>query len=331
MTHTISRRRFINHSAAAALCIPALAGMRGQNNTSQASGRIGIIGLDTSHSEVFSKIINLSEAPFTDYKVTVAYHPKTNRDVLNLAPSIARNLQNIGIKIVDDLDTLLAESDAILLESIDGGSHYEQALQVFRAGKPVFIDKPLGASLEDARRIIRAASEYTAPFFSSSSLRFDPMVQKVRSGVIGKINGADVYCPATFDPGHMDMAWYAIHGIEMLYAVMGTGCSHVQRTYTPDTDFVTAVWEGGRVATLRGIRNAPSDIAGIAFSEKGTSMLGPFSEKAYQQLVFQILQFFQTRQAPVSPEETFEIFKFMQACDLSRKSNGTRVALNSIK
>ena len=62
--------------------------------------------------------------------------------------------------------------DAVLLESVDGRVHLEQARQVIAAHKPLFIDKPLASTLEDAREIARLAKAAGVPWFSSSSLRF---------------------------------------------------------------------------------------------------------------------------------------------------------------
>src|SRR5690606_38676934 len=98
-------------------------------------------------------------------------------------------------------------------------------------------------------------------------------------GVVGRVNGADVYTPAELEENHLDMAWYAIHGLEMLYTVLGAGCQQVSRIYTPEADVITGVWADGRIGTVRGVRKWPVDIAGMAFGEKGTAPLGPFSDK----------------------------------------------------
>ena len=58
------------------------------------------------------------------------------------------------MEIVDSIEALLAKVDVVLLESVDGRPHLAQATPVLKAGKPVFIDKPLAASLEDARKIV---------------------------------------------------------------------------------------------------------------------------------------------------------------------------------
>jgi hypothetical protein len=327
MKKSLNRRTFMRTAAAAGIGIAAAYHQPAWAEAPANGKRIGIIGLDTSHSEVFARMINALGTDGLGYKVTVAYHPESNKDVLNIAPSLSETLSKQGIKIVTSMEALLNECDAVLLETIHGGNHVEQALAVFGAGKKVFIDKPLSVSLEGAKAIMAASEKSGVPFFSSSSLRFDPNVQKVVEGSIGRVNGADVFTPADIEKDHLDMAWYAIHGLEMLYTVMGPGCIQVSRVYTENADVVTGLWEDGRIGTVRGVRKAPVGIAGTAFGEKGTAPLGPFSEAAYNQLVRQIVRFFDTGKPPVTPAETLEIFAFMQAADISRKKKGATIKL----
>lgn len=47
--------------------------------------------------------------------------------------------------------------DCVLLETNDGRLHLEQAMEVFKAGKICYIDKPIGATLEDAIAIYEMA------------------------------------------------------------------------------------------------------------------------------------------------------------------------------
>lgn len=326
--NTLDRRNFLRLAtlAGAGLSVHPLMSspyMGSPGETGAAKGkRIGIIGLDTSHSEVFARMINTEAVNSKGYKVTVAYHPSSNRDILNLQASVSDSLQKMGVKIADSMDALLSACDVVLLETIDGGFHLEQVIPVFEAKKRVFIDKPLSATLKGARAIVDASERYATPFFSSSSLRFDPNVQKVLSGSIGNVKGADVYTPAELESRHLDMAWYAIHGLEMLYTVMGMGCETVSRIYTEDMDLITGVWKDGRIGTIRGIRNTPVGIAGTAFGEKGPAPLGPFSEAAYIGLVQQVIDFFDTGAPPVTPVETLEMFQFMEAADKSKETGG---------
>jgi hypothetical protein len=47
-------------------------------------------------------------------------------------------------------------------------------------------------------------------------------------------------------------------------------------------------------------------------------------------LLKEIIQFFETGIPPVSPEETIEIFAFMEAADESKRRGGVEVALESV-
>ena len=283
--------------------------------------KIGIIGLDTSHSEMFTKDINEGSLKDRGYRVIAAY-PHGSRDIpsaLGMKQGIIDAVKKMGVEIVDSIDLLLKQVDFILLESNDGRVHYEQAEKVIKAKKPMFIDKPMAENLEKVQAIFQLAAKNNVPIFSSSSLRYDKLVREVNTGKIGKVLGADVYTPAEIEPNHIDQAWYMIHGVEMLFSVMGTGCKEVFRAFHPDFEQVVGIWNDGRIGSVRGIRKGASDIAGIAFGETGISQLGPFA--GYGPLVAEILNFFDTGKVPVSNEETIEIFRFMEAAQRSKTSH----------
>jgi predicted dehydrogenase len=282
--------------------------------------RIGIIGLDTSHSEMFTRDINEGALKDRGYRVVAAY-PHGSRDIpsaLQMKPAITAAVKKMGVEIVDSIEELLKRVDYVLLESNDGRVHLEQAMPVIKAKKPLFIDKPMGENLKSVEKIFDLAARNGVPLFSSSSLRYDANVRKVKEGSVGRVLGADVYTPAEIEPHHIDQAWYMIHGVEMLFSVMGVGCKEVYRVFHADFEQVVGVWSDGRIGSVRGIRKGASNIAGTAFGEKGIAELGPFA--GYGPLVAEILHFFDTGIPPVPPAETIEIFKFMEAADRSKKS-----------
>lgn len=297
----------------------SLANEKPKNQQSSTGKRIGIIGLDTSHSEVFTKMINTGDG-FDGYKVVAAY-PHGSPDIasaVEMKPKITEAVKALGVEIVDSIDTLLEKVDFILLETNDGRPHLEQALPVLRAGKRMFIDKPIAHDFADAKKIFDASKKYGTPIFSSSALRYEKGIVSASSGTYGEVLGADVYTPAALDPNHIDFAWYGIHGVEMLFALLGTGCEKVFRAHTADTDLITGVWKDGKIGSVRGIRKGAANIAGTAFCENKIVPVGPFT--TYQPLVRQIIDFFNTGIVPVSNVETLEMFRFMEAADKSKKS-----------
>ena len=69
-------------------------------------------------------------------------------------------------------------------------SHATYAIMAMKAGKPVYVEKPLAASYEDCARINRVSEETGVPCFVAYYRRYLPYFQKVKdivdNGVIGK-------------------------------------------------------------------------------------------------------------------------------------------------
>ena len=306
-----------------------MASFEARAQTPPQAVRVGMIGLDTSHSTAFTEILNdAGAAPdVAGYRVVAAY-PHGSADIessVSRIPRYTEAIQKMGVDIVDSIDDLLARVDVVLLETNDGRPHLAQALQVIAAGKPLFIDKPVAGTLVDAVRIYDAAQRAGVPVFSSSSLRFMEPAQAIRHGSIGAVIGADAYSPAILEETHPDLFWYGIHGVETLFTVMGTGCETVQRIYTDETDVVIGRWADGRIGTFRGIREGERGYGGTAFGTEGIALIGPYD--GYRPLVVAIVDFFRTGQPPVSPEETLEIYAFMEAADESKRRGGAPVEL----
>ena len=294
--------------------------------------RVGIIGLDTSHAVAFTKLLNGENPPaeIADCRVVAAY-PKGSPDIessVERVPGYTAEVKKMGVKIVDSIDELLTQVDAVLLETNDGRPHLEQALPVLRAKKRLFVDKPIAGSLADVIAIFAAAKELGTPVFSSSSLRYGKGVQEVRGGAIGKVLGCDTYSPCSLEATHPDFFWYGIHGVEPLFAVMGTGCESVSRVTAPDSDVAVGLWDDGRIGTFRGLRAGKLSYGGTAFGSENIAPLGDYG--GYEPLVVEIVKFFRGGDPPVSAEETIEIFAFMTAADESKRQNGKPVMIEPL-
>ncbi len=331
-----NRRAFIRAAAlsGAGLTMGGLAVFGRSNPIQGTTGkRIGIVGLDTSHSVAFTKALNADtpDAKLSGYQVTAAY-PYGSRTIESSAkriPGYIDEVKAFGVAIVDSIEALLAQVDVVMLETNDGRLHLEQAIPVVKAGKRLFIDKPIAASLEDARAIFKVAEEHGVPVFSSSSLRYTDNIAAIRSGeLIGKVTGADTFSPAVIEPTHPDLFWYGIHGVEMLYAVMGTGCASVSRIHNEGTDIVVGTWHDGRIGTFRGTRTGHHGYGGIVHGEKGNVPISTY--QGYTSLLYKIVEFFETGVSPVDSIETLEIFAFMTAADESKRRGGEAVRLNQV-
>lgn len=331
---SFSRRHFIKTSAITGAGIAVVGPMSSllAHPSIPPGKRVGIIGLDTSHSVEFAKVLNAETAPadYGGYKVVAAY-PKGSLDIKSSVDRIAgytEKVKAMGVEIVDNIETLLTKVDVVMLETNDGRRHLEQAIPVFKAGKRVFIDKPISASLADGIAIFEAAKHFKVPVFSASSLRYISTAQDVAKGKIGKVLGADAYSPCALEKTHPDFFWYGIHGVELLYTVMGTGCKDVTRISTEGTDIAVGRWEDGRVGTFRGTRTGKHFYGGTAFGETGNAILGPI--EGYEPLLREVIKFFDTGIPPVKAEDTLEILAFMEAADASKKQQGAPASLQTV-
>src|SRR5690606_20107783 len=127
---------------------------------------------------------------------------------------------------------------------------------------------------------------------------------------------------------HMDFSWYGIHGVEMLFTIMGLGCKSVTRTHTPDSDVVVGLWDNNRIGTFRGIRFPKSGYGGSVYGDE--SIMPLEGGGGYNPLLVEVVKFFETGKVPVSPEETIEIFAFMEAADESKRKGGKAVSLEKV-
>jgi predicted dehydrogenase len=318
--------------ALATLLRPSLA--PGQESEAPKPLRAGIIGLDTSHVVAFTKVLNDPKAKgdLAGIRVVAAY-PGGSPDLpasRDRVEGYTRQLRDqFGVEIVNSIESLLDRVDVVLLESVDGRKHLEQAEPVLKAHKPVFIDKPVAGTLADALRIFQLAEKYGTPCFSSSSLRYSPNIQGLKTDPkVGEILGCAAYGPCSLEEHHPDLFWYGVHGVESLFTVMGTGCVSVSRTQTEGTELVVGTWDGGRVGTFRGIRRGKADYGALAFGSKGIVSVQGYG--GYEPLLVEIGRFFRTGKPPVSAKETLEIFAFMEAADESKRRGGALVTLESV-
>jgi hypothetical protein len=296
--------------------------------------RAGIIGLDTSHVVAFTQLLHnpKGKPELAGIRVVAAY-PGGSKDIPEShgrVEGFTKTLrEKFGVEIVDSIDALLTKVDVVFLESVDGRPHLEQFRPVAKARKPVFIDKPVAGSLADAIEIYELAKQHNVPVFSSSSLRFSPGILGMRNNdKVGPVLGCDAYGPCSLEKHHPDLFWYGIHGVEMLFTIMGTGCETVSRVHTEGTDLVTGVWKGDRVGTFRGIRKGKSGYGATVFGGKGVAPAGSYA--GYEPLVVEICKFFRTGKPPVSAEETLEMFTFMEAADESKRRGGVPVRMAEV-
>lgn len=324
-------KRFVS-TALAAVLVTLAAGWSAMAGEPAAPLRAGIIGLD-AHASSWTRILNNPDAEGELAEMTVvAGFPAGSPDIPQSMELLKRGIETfkkMDVELVDSIDELIEKVDVVMILSIDGRPHLEQAKPVIAAGKPLFIDKPAAASVADAIKIYELAEKGKVPCFSSSSLRYAPGTQAALSDpTVGSIRGCNAHSRCGLEPHHPDFFWYGIHGVETLFTIMGPGCKSVTRVQTDDTDVATGVWADGRIGTFRGHRTGPHTYGATVFGSKGIVEAGKF--EGYEPLLVEIVKFFKTGVPPVTAEQTLELLAFMEAADESKRQGGGPVSLESV-
>lgn len=97
-----------------------------------------------------------------------------------------------GIRLLDGYEALLADKaiDAVVLAT-PHSMHCEQIIAAAKAGKHVFVEKPLGLDPREAKAAVRAAAEHKVTLAIGYNWRFQPALRAARAmledGTLGKL------------------------------------------------------------------------------------------------------------------------------------------------
>jgi hypothetical protein len=292
--------------------------------------KLGILDFDTSHCVEFTKRLNQigddKEQFVEGAKIVIGCAGESKLSPERIK-GFTEQMTKFGVPLVDKPTDMIGKVDGMLIEAVDGTVHYERAKPFLEAGIPCYVDKPYACSLDDAKKIAELAAKKKLPLFSSSSLRYAPeVVEFVANANRGKLVGCVVYSPASLSPipeRNAGLFHYGIHGVELLYTLMGPGCKRVTCTHEKDTDVVTGQWGDGRIATLRGIRKGASDYGFVGFSEKAVQPVKVGTKFIYRELLKKVVEMFKTGKSPLDIAETIEIVAYIEAANKSGANHGS--------
>jgi hypothetical protein len=232
----MNRRKFLNAqfkaAAGAALIGSAIAGRAAAQNgekmqVSRPGGgalRIGLIELDTSHADTFARAFSRIDG--------VELTAITNRGLVYGSERTDKFVADHKIKRVCASPGEMAPLvDIAFSIGVNWDNHVRDAEPLLKAGKPVFIDKPVVGSERDARYLLELAARYNTPVFGGSTYRyasnletfkqeFQARTDRVNLTVYGHINSHSRH-------DMLDLIYYGIHGTGLAQELMGPGALSV--------------------------------------------------------------------------------------------------------
>lgn len=299
--------------------------------------RIGIIGTDNQHAYEYTALINGwdetipaplripagSEATYTNkimwmYGLRLAERglgPKVPMDDAVVsriwshdAGEAARIAKACSVDYVAAApEDVLIDIDVALILTEDPVSHTQLALAAIKRGIPTYIDKPLASSMDEARIIHKAAQDSNVPWYSGSSLRFDPVANAAADYAkltIGTPIHYNVVVPRT---GRL----YMIHAVELLNLYAPVSGAKAKIISEKNRDIAYLELRNGATATLETIWRIERSLYRVSsvgdLGSAETPPIQPIQASAAQ--LRAIIGMASSGQPPVPAEECLEILR----------------------
>ncbi len=247
-----------------------------------------------------------------DYKVSYAWAKEYT------SPVDGRNTdewcKEFGIEKCETVEELCEKSDVIvLLAPSNPESHLELAEKVLPFGKPTYIDKTFAPDLTTAKKIFDLGEKYSAPFFSTSALRYAVELKEFKGVKNLFLTG-----------GGRNLNEYIIHPIEMAISLFGGAFDRVKCEPMGQQVYIKAEGKDNQLV--------------IMFSPAfGYSLSGEFADGSvkkqdvsggfFQNLIEDILLFFEKGKKPFSSAETLEVMRLRDGILAAEESPDTWVEI----
>ncbi|MBR2461154.1 MAG: Gfo/Idh/MocA family oxidoreductase [Clostridia bacterium] len=178
--------------------------------------KIAILGCENSHADSFLRYIRENDR-YSDIKVVGVY---------SIDRVAAEKLSGeYGVSVMESFDQYVGQLDGLIITARHGGYHYKFAKPYLDDGIPMFIDKPITVSEEDAVEFATVLKKKGIRVSGGSSLVYSPEIkalkEKVEKGELGAPIGGFMRAPVNLSNPHGDFFFYAQHLVSMMTEVYG--------------------------------------------------------------------------------------------------------------
>jgi len=211
-----------------------------------------------------------------------------------------------NVRQASSIEQVVEECDCIVVLSPDNVEMHEELADLpLKSGKPVYIDKPFAPSLAAAKRLFKKAEKHGTPLMSSSALRFGSGLEKT----IQDIGSAAVNYVAVQGGGVFHI--YAIHQLEMLVMLMGTGAKKVMQAGGAKSNLLIVDFGDGRRGTINLMPGHAFRLS-ASYGEDKCAVINEMPD-FFPRFIEAMLKFFDTKTAVIPMRQTLEIAALIEA------------------
>ena len=282
--------------------------------------RIGAVNIDTSHPLAFGQVLE---------RTGRARYVGVYNDSFRPDEEVEGFVGRFGLeRRCATLEELAEMSDVGFVHGCDWDDHLRCMLPFLRAGKPVFVDKPLVGNLTDCRRVeelVRGG----AVILGSSSVRYAYEIQNFLAipaeerGEIVQVNGT----------AGVDEFNYGIHIVEAIGGVLGTGAERVRwagrgQAGGKVSDHYHVEFTGGPCATFTTFTGTWQPFVLTILTTKRTYHFEMDANRLYEALLAEVCDALEGKPNRLAPAEAIlESVRILLAAMASRAQGGAPVRL----
>ena len=226
-------------------------------------------------------------------------------------------------KVVDSMEEMIGEVDAVLLAQDDPENHVTMAKPFLDADIPIFIDKPLAITSADLA-YFSEQNEKGKLFMSSSSMRYSSECRaaKVELTSLGEIELVTVV-------GKKDWTKYGVHMLEALFALLDDPkVVSVQNIGKAGQDIVLIQFENGLLVTVHLFMDIAATFQLTLFGRDEWQLVDiKNSYSMFKENINEFIRSVQEGQSRLPFEKTENIIRTLIAAKESLQLNGKKIHL----
>ena len=177
---------------------------------------IVILGCENSHANTFLNFLR-DDAKYSDVKVAGVYSDD--------AEAASKLNEKYGVPVMSAYDEAVGKVDGVIVTARHGDNHYKYASPYIKSGVPMFIDKPITISEDEAIRFMRECRDSGVRVTGGSSCIHDEFVQSLKKAREynegGETLGGSVRAPINMENAYGNFFFYAQHLVEVLLEIFG--------------------------------------------------------------------------------------------------------------
>lgn len=288
--------------------------------------KIGGVSLDVSHPLGFAEEIEKYCMDMRyEYVCPVSFRGEDEAEWF---------VKRFGLKgKVDSVEEMVDKVDVGFVQSCNWDKHLQQAMPFIKAGKPVFIDKPVVGNVKDAKKLLQLVKDGAYIIGSSSARHADEIQTFLKKPVEERGDIVSIFGTCGVDEFN-----YSIHIVEIFTEIAGakaTSCRFDGYGVAPDghkVESYTLEFENGVIAHYHTYIGGWRPFHLTVMTTKGSFQIAVDSSKIYVALLREIYRELKNGKSNLADVETLVNCSLVMLCGKKSRDewHGAKVALTDL-